>query len=240
MPAGVQNADFSVRHQTSTQTRRKPLVRGVQRREIRRFQVLFRVRIVGNDEVSTPSGQCTAHTDGEILASGSRIPLASGLGVRRDLRFGENLLVFRRLHQVSHLAGHHDGQIRRVRRHNHLVVGVSPQIPSRVVDGNHLRLTHTGCHRHRDPVFVPLFHVHEQPAQAFEVQTELVLGVQRPDERQKVVLAQGHAPALLQLLEHGQQLDGIVGRQRLDQAVKHGRSKTRGNFHPLLRGVPRP
>lgn len=102
-----------------------------------------------------------------ILATLVRVPFTSSFCIGSNGNSGENALVLVRLHQISHFSGHIYGQISGVRCNNHLVVGVSAEVPSRIKDGNRLRFTETGRNRHRNTVFFASFYVFQQRNQPF-------------------------------------------------------------------------
>ena len=77
VPTGVNDRHPAAGHQTRTRTEREPLICLGESLVVTIQDVLFVVRVVHQQQVSTTTGQRGAHTAREILSASVRVPTSS-------------------------------------------------------------------------------------------------------------------------------------------------------------------
>ena len=109
-------------HQALERTGLEPVPRRIKRRACACLDVLFRVRIVNNEQICAPASDATAYTDGVILPTFGGGPLSSCFLVLRHAGFGKNGRVDVSCDEVFDPTPEILRQGRSVRAHNDLFV----------------------------------------------------------------------------------------------------------------------
>ena len=206
--------DRTARHQSLERARLEPRPRSVESQPAVGLHVLFRVRIVNYEQVSTTASKSAAHTSRVILTAGACGPLARSLLVVSHHCLGKNLTVLLRVQQVTDTPSEVFRQTGRVRAHDDLFLGVFTQKIGREEVGAELRLAHTGRDVDDDTLFSPLNHVREDSGQLPVVGPDLEARVDRRSEAQHVVLGRRQACATLPRLQIVEQLHLLLDGHR--------------------------